>query len=260
VNPFLFGPESERLFGLYLPPKAGAEKRMGIVLCPPIHQEFLRSRWSLRQVSTQLTRAGLHVLRFDWYGFGDSGGEPTDGTPERWIEDIRLACKELKEISGVSTISLVGMRSGATLAAHAAASGLEIKDLVLLDPVVSGSDYLEGLRGLHRRRWEAFPYPRTSIREEQREEILGFMYNRAQVQAIGGLDLPATPPAVTGGIHWIRTQSAAPVAPPSGWIERVRLSDLQDAAGWDRLESIQEALVAGQIPPAVLNALGVKAV
>ena len=67
---------------------------LGAVLCAPWGQEYMRTHRALRQLATQLDRAGIHVFRFDYFGTGDSSGDSDAGTPLRWIEDIRSAADE----------------------------------------------------------------------------------------------------------------------------------------------------------------------
>ena len=85
-------------------------------------------------------------MRFDFYGTGDSGGEPTDTDLTGWEADLETAIEELTEITGLSRVTLIGLRLGGAVAA-AVASRLrkEIEALVLWDPVVSGPEYLARL-------------------------------------------------------------------------------------------------------------------
>jgi pimeloyl-ACP methyl ester carboxylesterase len=148
MEPFFFGSSDSALFGVYHRP-TGAPRDHGVLLCPPIGQEYVRSHWAMRQVAVALARAGFHALRFDWFAVGDSAGESREGSVERWVGDVALAAAELRDVAAVKRLSLVGLRLGATLAAAAMARGLRARDLVLWDPVVRGADYLEEMVGLN---------------------------------------------------------------------------------------------------------------
>lgn len=142
MNPIYFGTSAEPLFGVYHPSRAKGPASLGAVLCAPWGQEYMRTHRAFKQLASQLTRAGVHVFRFDYFGTGDSIGASDAGTPLRWIEDIRTAGDELKDTAGIEQISFVGLRLGATLAAAAAEGRDDVKKLVLWDPVLDGGEYI----------------------------------------------------------------------------------------------------------------------
>ena len=147
MNPFFFGRSQQPLFGIYHPAK-GNDRGMGVVLCPPIGQEYMRTHRALRQLALQLAKAGLHVLRFDFSGLGDSAGDNTDASIAAWSDDIATAIDELKDSAGVRTVSVVGIRIAAAMACLAARERSDVDSLVLWDPVVAGADYLAELLAL----------------------------------------------------------------------------------------------------------------
>ncbi len=140
MNPLFFGPASSPLYGVYHPPKADARQH-GVVLCNAFGQEYMRVHRAYRQLAMLLTRKGFHVLRFDYRGTGDSGGELETVTAGDWIADIGLAIDELRESADVAHVSLVGLRLGAVLAAGAASARTDLERLVLWDPVAGGQAY-----------------------------------------------------------------------------------------------------------------------
>lgn len=148
MTPFYFGQSQQPLFGIYRPAREGSPATRGVLLCPPMGQDFMRSHRALRQLSQQLAKAGLHALRFDYRGLGDSWGDNTDASLAGWCEDVATAVDELKDTAAVKTVSLVGLRIGASVASLAAAGRSDIDSLVLWDPVVRGSDYLKELARL----------------------------------------------------------------------------------------------------------------
>jgi pimeloyl-ACP methyl ester carboxylesterase len=145
VNPFFFGSSRTQLFGVHHPPKLGTPRGSGIVLCYPFGDEYMRTHKAIRQLTMMLARTGYHLLRFDYFGTGDSAGGGEEATVEQWLEDIAIAADELKETSGVTRISLVGLRLGAMLAAEVAATRTDVDDLVLWDPVVVARSYIDEL-------------------------------------------------------------------------------------------------------------------
>jgi pimeloyl-ACP methyl ester carboxylesterase len=93
----------------------------------------------LRQLAVRLSQSGHHVLRFDYYGTGDSLGAERDGDVASWRDDIETAVTELKDMTGVAKVSLVGLRLGANLAAEVSARHPDdIDSLVLWEPLPAG--------------------------------------------------------------------------------------------------------------------------
>lgn len=147
MHPFYFGTSAKPLFGLYHPPHRETDRHRGVVICYPFGQEYMRGHRAFRQLGLLLSRAGFHVLRFDYYGTGDSGGSSADVSVPQWIADIHAAMDELKEMADLPAVSLVGTRLGAAMSAEAAATRADVASMVLWDPVVSGEEYLREIAG-----------------------------------------------------------------------------------------------------------------
>jgi len=120
-----------------------------VVICNPFGQEYLRAHRSLRELAKRLAEAGFHVLRFDYFGCGDSAGDGDEVTLEQWLLDISAAIAEIKETSASPKFALVGLRLGATLSALLAAQRRDVERLVLWDPILDGAAYLRELRIAH---------------------------------------------------------------------------------------------------------------
>lgn len=144
MNPFFFGDSKEPLYGVYHPPAAAARNE-GVVLCAPFGQESMRAHRALRQLALLLTKKGYHVLRFDYRGTGDSSLDMEDVDALAWLQDIAAAIEELKDMAGISQVSVIGLRLGALIAAFACEDRTDIKNLVLWDPILSGADYVKEL-------------------------------------------------------------------------------------------------------------------
>lgn len=143
MNPFYFGTGQRQLFGLYTPARTAGASARAIVLCHPWGSEYLYAQRSMRQLASMLTAAGFHVLRFDYFGTGDSASDMTQADLKGWEDDIEMAIEELKDTTEAKRVALVGLRLGATLAASVAAKRRKDVDaLVLWDPIVSGNEYL----------------------------------------------------------------------------------------------------------------------
>lgn len=184
MTPLFFGDSSRRLFGIYTPAHAKAGKQRAIVLCPPWGAEYLRAHRSLCQLGRMLAASGFHVLRFDYFGTGDSAGDMADGNLSGWQSDVQAAVEELKDTAGLLRVSLLGLRLGGNLALRvAAARPRDVDALVLWDPVVDGGEHMAGLRRLD----EQVRKPRT--RAGSAAELLGFPMTDALAHDLETLNL-----------------------------------------------------------------------
>jgi pimeloyl-ACP methyl ester carboxylesterase len=149
VNPFFFGSSKSPLYGVYHPPRSSEGSGKAVLLCYPMGAEYMRAHRAFRQLTTLLVKGGAHVLRFDYFGTGDSAGEGTEATVARWLEDIATAIDELQETTQQARVTLVGLRFGATLAALAATERTDVEQVVLWDPIVDGTQYVQELAAVH---------------------------------------------------------------------------------------------------------------
>ncbi len=156
-----------------------------MVLCYPGVQEYHDAHWTFRKLATQLTRGGAHVFRFDYQGTGDSAGETGEGSLSAWRGDIEVAVQELKDVTGVESVALVGLRVGAALALQACAGGLDASELVLWEPVVRGEAWVRELEALEesRRKLSRQPIPRD------RNSLLGHPFPEHWRRELESLDL-----------------------------------------------------------------------
>lgn len=197
MNPYYFGTHERRLFGIHEAPQRSLARR-GVVLCYPWGAEYIHAYRAMRQLAKMLTANGLHTFRFDYFGTGNSDGDTKMGDLGSWETDIQSAITELKDTTGSTQVSLVGLRLGATLAANVAVcGGAEVSSLVLWDPVVSGIEYLTEIQRAARTGWLL---PRSVLaRPALRSrgwEIMGFPLTAPLAAALKRIDLAALSPAL----------------------------------------------------------------
>lgn len=245
-----FGDSESPLFGVWSQPSNGKDRDHGVVLCPPIAQEHVRTHWALRQVASALCRAGFHTFRFDWFGVGDSAGDLQDATIARWKEDLVGAAQELRDAAGVAAISLVGVRLGATVAALASEE-VRPSSIVLWDPVVRGRDYLAGLGAMTRslltdptRFWNVEP-----SRIAPRAHLVGFDFGEALFSEIERVEL-APPAAISRVPVCLLRSSEDPSLTELGASLRdsrpdVTIRDTDLRSHWTNAEYIEEMLLPG---------------
>lgn len=149
MNPFFFGSSKSPLYGVYHPPKTSAGPAKAVLLCYPMGAEYMRAHRAFRQLTTLLVKGGAHVLRFDYFGTGDSAGEGTEATLARWREDIATAIEELKEMAQAERVTVIGLRLGGTLGALASGGRADVEHVVLWDPIVFGAAYVREMLATH---------------------------------------------------------------------------------------------------------------
>lgn len=262
MMPCHFGRADSPLFGIYHEP-LGPPRNSAVLMCYPVAHEYMTAHPSFRDLAHALAREGVGVLRFDYWGTGDSYGEQLDTSLDKWEASVDLAAEELQDMLGAAQINLVGLRLGAVLAARYARRA-RVKNLVLWDPVVSGHDYLAGLRALHNARLAnrrgtpvtAAPATETSV------EIAGFLYPYPLREALEAIDLCAAYGAETAGSHTPRrtvvigAQDLPAYRRLAGCLPgKVARHVVADAAPWDVPGRWGDPLRARTIPGRIVEEL-----
>ncbi len=182
VNVIRFGLPDREMVGLYHVPAGGQYGSACCILCNPFGQEAVRSHRVFRILAERLAASGFHVLRFDYFGTGDSAGDDALGDIDGWTSDILQAHQELLRRSGARRSVWLGLKLGGTLAALASARANRAPDrLVLWEPITDGAAYLDELANAHvasrkaqyGRRWEMQGQLSARAIEEARTESLG---------------------------------------------------------------------------------------
>jgi exosortase A-associated hydrolase 2 len=160
----------------------------------------------------RLAAEGTGVLSLDLPGCGDSSGDFGEATWENWLSAVSIAHRWLTEKNGRKP-HIGGLRLGAAIALEAAAH-IDVKSILLLQPVVRGDEMMtqflrvrvafSGLRGQVREK-ETTQKLRTRIADGERLEIGGFFLAPELALAIDRIDLAAQLPPIGSPIHWIET-------------------------------------------------------
>ncbi len=182
-----FGPPERPLYGWVSMP-AGGLARGGAILCPPMGEEGRSAHRTFRRLAEELAEQGVVALRFDYDGTGDSSGLQDD--PDRvpaWLASVEAARRHLLDL-GVTDVSAVGMRLGATLAACQAAASAPFDSLVLWDPCLSGRTFLREGEALF-----ALGEDDGRVHDDGLRHTPGFQYDEATARAMRTLDLAKIP-------------------------------------------------------------------
>lgn len=150
-TPFFFSRAGVRLFGVLHQPEDINPKR-GFLFCHPFAEEKLWSHRVFVSFARALAQQGNAVLRFDFAGAGDSFGSSEGVSLDTLVSDVAAAYGELvTRQPGISTVGLIGLRLGASIASifaeHAATDdSLQLVrggPLILWDPIVDGEAYFQ---------------------------------------------------------------------------------------------------------------------
>lgn len=220
--PFFFGPVGKLLFGCYHEPQSTRTRKCSIVICQPAGHEYVNSHRALRELAGRLCDAGFPVLRFDYYGCGDSSGEAEDAAILQWLDDISVALKEVRHRTGIDQVCIVGLRLGGTLALMSSVQHREIGSLVLWDPIINGKTHLNELQLLQKEMLRCRPKPRYRAKPQDYIEVLGFPFSNVLCEQLQALDLLAMDARPVHNILMLQSYPA-----PLGNSLRRRLSQSQ---------------------------------
>jgi alpha-beta hydrolase superfamily lysophospholipase len=244
TEPLYFGSSGE-LFGVYQPPERGRPRANAVVLCYPSGHEYQRVHRAFRNLAVSLARLGFPVLRFDYFGTGDSAGEASDATLIRWRADLSAAIDEVKRRSGARKVSLAGMRLGGTLACLESPTRSDLDVVVLWEPILRGSFYLQQLRGVERA-WMSDVSRRSSNGGSDPNRHLAGTITAKMESEIAAVDLTTAPlPRATRAYALLEAELPEEAA----WRERFRAAYgptscgiLPAGADWLNPEAIHVAL------------------
>jgi len=176
AKPIYFGPNAT-LYGVYHPAHQRADSQGAVLLCSPLYLEGISAHWAFRQLALKLSSNGFDVLRFDYFATGDSFGNDDEGGVEQWCFDINAAARMLIQSSGHESISIVGLRFGATLASLANVAN--VAQLILWQPVFSGEKYVKSLLFKYSETVQELNLIRKTPVRKNNTEIVGFDFPKS---------------------------------------------------------------------------------
>lgn len=252
IEAIYMGDASKGLFGCYHAPRTGPVHDLGIVFCHPLGIEYIRSHRTYHHMAVQLSQLGYPVLRFDFYGCGDSAGEFEEGGVNLWLDDLSVAIAEIRRRTNISRIALVGLRFGGTLAMLAGIEKEPIDVMVLWNPVVSGKAHIKEMKALHENmlQW-------CNIASGD-GEIMGYPFPSPMLTQLSGLDLltlpkkPADRILVAESERQATSGSLVEVLESSG--ARVDHRHVPDHEMWETLD--ERAVVPYQVMQMIISWLG----
>ena len=256
IEPFYFGSPKSSLFGCYHAPQTARARDCGVVLCYPMGHEYIAAHRSYHLLAAQLSQAGFHVLRFDYYGCGDSAGDGEGGDVRQWLSDIEMAIGELRRRCRLSEVCLGGLRLGASLSMLIACERDDIDGIVLWDPVIRGDTYIAELTNLHQDILQhSYAPPSRRSMAERPTESLGFPLSDVLLSDLANLDLLGIQRKPANKVLIVVTQAETGGTQLKEYLQSTKAQvEYQVLAGpklW--LEDINKVLVPNQILQAVVS-------
>lgn len=133
---------------LHMPETAVDENALGLLFVPPLMHEQPRSRRFITEAASEFSLLGMPVLRFDFFGSGDSSGEDSETDLSTMRDDVTCAVMALCEKAGVRRVALVAWRAGAFPAWSWLSEGGNAQLLLLWEPELHGSQWIDELEAL----------------------------------------------------------------------------------------------------------------
>jgi alpha/beta superfamily hydrolase len=162
---YLDGSDGVQLFTAFH--QAKGEARAALLLCGPIGAERERSHRTLVEFARGCAAEGVHVLRFDYRGIGESGGRFEDHCLSDWRDDIKRCADLLTELAPNLPLALWGVRAGALLVSELFAEGLGTSAMCC-----AAADGQPHLQDVLRRTLVADMMARPHAKRTTREEII----------------------------------------------------------------------------------------
>jgi uncharacterized protein len=240
-EPFFFAGAGGDLFAVLHQPD-GTARAAGFVFCHPFGEEKLWTHRVFVTFARELARRGYAVLRFK------------DASIATALEDIERAIGELQARSGVATISLLGLRLGATLAAVTAERRRDVDTLVLWAPIVDGAKYAQELLRINMTTQLAvFREVRedratlvAGMREGRTANVDGYEMGYAMYEQLSALVIGKAPASIARRVLIVQLDRGAS-APPAADLQRVAtaftgatLVQAQEDPFWKEIERFYE--------------------
>lgn len=196
---FFLNRDQKRLFGILHEPDASARQNLAVVFCAALFEEKLWSHRVLVNFARFLAARGVSVLRFDYFGDGESEGRFEEASVATRVADIADAVEFCRQQTRVDRVYVLGLCYGATLALCAALREDAAAGVVAWAPVMDGERYagdllrahLSGQMVLHRKVLHDREALVQQIMANQTVNIEGYELGRALYSEMIDVDLMA---------------------------------------------------------------------
>jgi alpha/beta superfamily hydrolase len=126
------------LFGVVTSPRSDEKRHRAVILLNPGADFHIGASRMYVLLARRWARRGYFVLRLDLAGIGDSATRPgnvdDEVFPSEAIEDIRRAVDFIRSQYSIVDMTLAGLCSGAYHALRAAAEGVDVNRILMVNP------------------------------------------------------------------------------------------------------------------------------
>ena len=229
-----------------------AAERKAVIFVPPFAEEMNRSRRMYVLCARLLAGIGIDCVCFDYAGTGDSEGKWGSFSIVDWQENLKDVYQSVCQ-TGISDISLIGVRFAALQIAHTlAAAELKINKCVLWDPIESGETYMRQLIRMKIAAAMAEESKKIStkdvlaeVEEQGSIEIGGYLLTDTMINTINELSLSGTIDKLIAAtdLHWmtlsrVNREGAAttPACVPKDLVDKLSMHLIRDTKFWMQQE------------------------
>ena len=126
------------LFGIVTEPRSDEKRHRAVILLNPGADFHIGASRMYVSLARRWARCGYFVLRLDLAGIGDSatraGNADDEVFPGEAVEDIRCAIEFIRSRYSIVDMTLAGLCSGAYHALRAAADGVDVNRILMVNP------------------------------------------------------------------------------------------------------------------------------
>lgn len=203
VEHFFFGKDNF-LYGIHHHPMS-KQPESAVLICPPVGNDYRRCHFLLNNLANHLASLGIHVLRFDYFGTSNSLGSDRDASLAHWYQDQQQALEELQTRSQNCSVTVLGVRMGATLAVKLM-TNKNISKLVLWDPIVDGESHYKESLDMHTKNTNKLRIL-NNFRQQKfiaaAKQLLGFTYSDIAINELKAINIAKTDDQFPLPIHWL---------------------------------------------------------
>lgn len=178
---------TQQLHGMYYAP---AQPCNTVLLLSPLFEEKRCAHRAMACCATALADAGATVLHIDLTGTGNSRGALAEIGLACWLDDIHAALEWLHERT-TTPLTIIACRAGALLAMQLCTAELATTRLILVQPVLSGHNYLQQVRT---RRMIQDQITGKTPPNVEKHEVEGQLLSAELYNELQQLRTPAIPP------------------------------------------------------------------
>lgn len=263
ATPFHFGDGDRVLYGVYHSPGVRRRRPLAILLLNPLGEEAIRSYRAQKILAERLASLGAAVLRFDYYGAGDSAGDCAQASIDGMGADILTAHEELIDLSNIKRVAWCGLGLAVPIALRALSrSHVELAKFVGWDPVISGREYIDDLTTAHVKYLaDALDAPELRIRRElpkKLTEVMGFEVSKSLLSEVAELELHIGDLEGCDHVSLIGRKSSASFRKLHADLENGKASvstEFDHSVTWNSNEALNSIIVPNDTIATIIDAL-----